>query len=87
MHEMPEEGKCWLTTSHNQCCCVCKNLIVDYHHCKIDDEYFGDKDRCICSDPAGWICICPEIYEGKGGCSGWPQHSLGCEVFERRKGE
>lgn len=68
-----------------QCCCVCKWRLTDYHHCQTEPEMWLKKDKCVCSEVAGYICVCPEIYEGKGGSSNWPEHSIGCECFQRRE--
>jgi hypothetical protein len=68
----------------NQCCCVCRYELIDYEHCTSNRELRDQLGRCICSVVKGWICVNPEIYEGVGGSSKWPHHSIGCELFDRR---
>lgn len=68
-----------------QCCCICKFQLVDYWHCTRMPEELKPEKGCGCSVIKGYICVNPEIYEGKGGSSGWPRHSMGCECFEKRE--
>lgn len=64
-----------------QCCCLCRWHWTDYYHCKHSYPE-GHESGCVCSIPKGYICVAPEIYNGRGGTSGWPEHSVGCELFE-----
>jgi len=56
----------------DQCCCICAHRYEDRHHPSTDGGHVTDK--------RGWVCV------SDGVCfSGWPEHSIGCEMFERRK--
>jgi len=70
----------------NQCCCKCQHHLIDYEHCSINTKLRDKTGSCICNIQKGWICVNPEIFKGKGGASGWPEHSIGCEVY-LKKGE
>jgi hypothetical protein len=56
----------------DQCCCVCVNLCDDMSHPHTDGGRVTNR--------RGWACVVG------GTCSsGWPEHSIGCELFERRQ--
>jgi hypothetical protein len=48
------------------------------------EEKSGKKESfCICGVHKGWVCVAPE-FEGSV-FSDWPEHSIGCEMFTKRK--
>jgi hypothetical protein len=57
-----------------QCCCQCKFHIPD--HYRHSDRLHK---KGLCYKQKGWICD-PQ-HEGIGATSGWPEHSVGCELF------
>uniref|UniRef100_A0A6M3K354 Uncharacterized protein n=1 Tax=viral metagenome TaxID=1070528 RepID=A0A6M3K354_9ZZZZ len=89
----PLEGECWLNKDHpvdldrkwEQCCCICKFLIEDYWYCLRMPEELKQEGHCGCKVLRGYICIADEIHEGKSGQSGWPHHSIGCEIFTKKE--
>jgi hypothetical protein len=86
-YSAPIEGECNLGKEMfgDQCCCVCRYLLTDYWHCRRMPEQLKPAGKCGCSVIRGYICTAGEIYEGMGGSSGWPHHSMGCECFDLRK--
>jgi len=82
------ETKCWLETEHKQCCCVCRHHYADHYHCAVHQELRGTSlpmEGCICRIQKGWICA--GFLATAGGDrvhSDWPEHSIGCEMFDRR---
>lgn len=75
---MPE--KCWMKREdhplrNKQCCCLCEFLIPDFSHPWIDKKPITHRK--------GWICHIP--LDRRGGYSGWPRHSIGCEMFTKLK--
>lgn len=56
----------------DQCCCICSHRYEDRHH--------PDTDGGHVTDRRGWVCVADDVC-----FSGWPEHSIGCEMFERRK--
>ena len=92
---LSKEGECWIHKSHHidkkrkwgQCCCICKFLITDYWYCQRMPKHLKTKGHCGCEKVRGYICVAGEIFEGQGGSSGWPHHSLGCECFTPRKAQ
>lgn len=62
--------------TQKECCCKCKSLITDYHHCIVDNP----KDGCCCSKVKGYICLA----DGTRAFSGWSRHGC-CELFMARK--
>jgi len=68
-----------------QCCCNCKHHWQDFHHCTTApaDLPQKKKGRCACSVPKGWICVgLRAVGDGSIGVySGWPEHSIGCEMY------
>ena len=78
--------KCWLNDHKiHQCCCACRSHLKDFEHCSHNPVLRAEKGKCVCWIQKGWICANPEIYEGKGGSSGWPEHSIGCELYQPRE--
>lgn len=78
--EIPIENECWLNKlPFYQCCCKCKYHIEDYSH--------PETDRKPIFHIRGYICLAPEITEGKGAFSGWPKHSIGCELYTPKENE
>lgn len=72
---MVEENPCNLGADNpfgEQCCCICKHQRPDYGHPHTNGESILTQ--------RGWVCDFPE---GEGVHSGWPDHSVGCEVFEK----
>lgn len=65
-----------------QCCCHCRYHLVDYQHCCTNPQLRQETGRCICDTIKGYICAPPE-FEGKA-CSDWPNHSVGCEMYQQR---
>jgi len=82
----PLEGECQIGKDPwpDQCCCICKYLLVDYWHCRRMPGEIKEKGHCGCEKIRGYICIAGEIHGSKSGNSGWPHHSKGCECFTRR---
>ena len=77
--------KCWLNDPKiHQYCCSCEFHLIDYEHCDHNRELRDKTGKCICNIQKGWICCNPEIYEGKGASSGWPEHSIGCELYKKK---
>jgi len=86
---LPDEKGCYLNSRLHQCCCSCQSHKPDHYHCgfvepeqakKLKEKIAPDK-HCICSIQKGWVCISPisdRVY------SGWPEHSLGCEMFIKK---
>lgn len=86
-----------------QCCCTCRFHLADHYHClhvtpmeKLNlvdmprakhKSIFGEKmsDACDCSIQRGWICAPPDFYPKA--YSNWPEHSVGCELWEEVKHE
>ncbi len=87
-YSTPIEGECQLGKEPcpEQCCCICKYQLIDYWYCMRMPEAPKPDDGCCCVVIRGYICTAGEIYEGKGGNSGCPHHSLGCECFVKREG-
>jgi hypothetical protein len=58
----------------------------DHYHCGMVDlelakklkSKLDPKKNCICSVQKGWVCLNPL---GERVYSGWPEHSLGCEMY------
>ena len=60
-----------------QCCCNCKQHLKDFKHCTVE----GQKGKgCVCGEQKGWICA-GFGHEGVF-VSGWPEHSIGCELYD-----
>ena len=76
------EGLCWLHTEHRQCCCICRWHLRDYHHCTTNKKLRDETNGCVCSKQKGWVCVAPEMDRVY---SGWPNHSIGCEMFTKKK--
>ena len=57
-----------------QCCCQCKWHIKDFGHPLTNGKSV--------SEQRGWICL---AYDLSCAFSGWPEHSVGCEFFEKIK--
>ena len=78
-----KEITCWLESDMKQCCCKCKHHLQDFHHCTTSRALRAERGKCVCSAPKGWICRPPEF---DGQCySDWPEHSVGCEMYEEVK--
>lgn len=68
-----------------QCCCNCKHHWPDNHHCTTKPALRKKMDnKCICSVQKGWICVGMRMEDGGKGAvhSGWPKHSIGCEMYQ-----
>lgn len=85
------DEKCGLKSkvfTHPQCCCRCKWHHEDFYHCttamdlRKEIEKFVGGSRCICSMHKGWICMAPGMGRFY---SDWPEHSIGCEMYEEKK--
>jgi len=75
----PETTKCWKDEEpFFQCCCECVHHVPDLWHCSVDPEAH---EKGLCYTRKGWVCLAPEF---DGVFSGWPEHSVGCEMFERK---
>jgi len=71
-----EQEECQLKEPpFRQCCCNCKHHIPDYSHPETDGKSV--------SNQRGWICLFGGDKDGA--FSGWPEHSVGCELYNRRK--
>jgi hypothetical protein len=81
----PFEGECRLGKEPwpDQCCCVCKYQLVDHWYRRNMPEELKTEGKCGCEVIRGWICAVrldvPHAH------SGWPHHSIGCEMFEKRE--
>ena len=68
---------CYLGGHMNQCCCVCRHhkaLIV-----RSDEAINYDRADGYVKLQVGWVCDLPIL----GGVFGnWPEHSIGCEMFD-----
>lgn len=66
----------------NQCCCNCVHLRAVHYHCSIKPRPpDSDPLSCVCRIQKGWACCPPEwgrVYDN------WPQHSVGCEMYEAK---
>ena len=51
-----------------------------FHHCTTDWDRHIKENRCLCSDPKGWVCAA-RINE-KIMYSGWSEHGM-CEMWTR----
>ena len=83
----PDDKGCYLESRMHQCCCNCKFQWVDYHHCTIHEALREKEGKCICSKPKGFICV-GFMFQGDGSTgvhSEWPEHSIGCEMYQARK--
>lgn len=67
---------CHLAGPFRQCCCNCKHHLQDFHHCTTAWDMRESHGGCVCSVPKGWIC-----YGTGRAHSGWPEHSIGCEMY------
>lgn len=65
-----------------QCCCNCISQLTDYKHCCVEREERKVRGTCICSEVKGYVCV-GFISEGIAH-SGWPEHSVGCEMYAPR---
>ena len=67
---------CWMKRDGplkiRQCCCKCKYHLPDYSHPHTDGHSVTHRRGYVCNPP-----------EWKGVHSGWPNHSIGCEMFTR----
>jgi len=73
-----QKSKCCLKTKpFYQCCCKCEHLLKDCSHPTTDGKPI--------SHQIGWICNA-FAYEGIAH-SGWSEHSIGCEMYQRRETE
>lgn len=63
------------------CCCSCKFHLQDFHSCVTDWQRHKAENRCICSEPKGWICACESLENGHYH-SGWSEHGM-CEMWEK----
>lgn len=68
---------CQLDSQWQQCCCNCIYHWQDFHHCTTAPKM----KRCACSVPKGWACVVFKVTEGGPIYSGWPEHSVGCEMY------
>lgn len=67
-----------------QCCCNCKHHWQDFHHCiTAPKDVKPGAGGCQCSVPKGWACVVKKLVDPGGGRihSGWPEHSIGCEMY------
>lgn len=72
---------------HFQCCCNCKHHWQDFHHCHTAPVLRDAEEKCVCSVPKGYACVVFKVMEPKNGAihSGWPEHSIGCEMYSAIK--
>ena len=59
-----------------QCCCICMSHRKDYSHPHTDGK--------AVTNVRGYICQTDSIGDS-GPHSGWPKHSVGCELFGIRR--
>jgi hypothetical protein len=77
-----EQEKCWMDSEVHQCCCTCKYHWADYEHCSVNRELRNETMKCICSIQKGWICVGQRATGSDHVYSNWPEHSIGCELWE-----
>ena len=74
--------KCQLAVEpFKQCCCNCVHHWQDFHHCTTKPILRKRLGGCVCSQPKGWICVGMRADGGDLVHSGWPEHSIGCEMY------
>jgi hypothetical protein len=89
--ELSDEPKCFMDDQKwHQCCCSCVHHLPTHIDCT-NVVSKGDHKGCICDIQIGWACCVeivmiekdqtPRIYPN------WPEHSIGCEMFEKRDNE
>lgn len=87
MNKMLVEGKDSCEHGYKgACCCNCQNQIKLFKHpmngsSPIDNLKFGAGSI---TDQCGWVCMNPEIGEGKSGIYFDHEHGM-CECWEKRK--
>lgn len=62
-----------------QCCCICEHHYEDCSHPHTDG---GSILSC-----RGYVCVLPNFLDSErrqAMHSGWPEHSIGCEMFRKR---
>lgn len=83
-------SNCQLTEApFYQCCCQCTYHKPIYYHCctepKPSEEQkkeAGIEGRCVCGVQKGWAC---SPLGEDGVYDNWPEHSVGCEMFNQKK--
>ena len=71
---------CLLKTEWKACCCNCRYLLTDYHHCTTTGQV---NNKCVCGIPRGFICTAGLSEEGRVH-SGWGEHGI-CEMHEPKE--
>lgn len=67
-----------------QCCCTCWHHWPVHFHCCTEpkpDLPFAES-KCVCNVQKGWACVSPVagvVYDN------WPEHSVGCEMYDKRR--
>lgn len=88
--ELSDEPKCWMNDPKwRQCCCSCVHHLPTHIDCNTVVSK-GDHG-CICDIQTGWAC-CVDIAMAEKGeipriYTNWQEHSVGCELFEKRDNE
>ena len=85
---MSDEPKCWLDDSKwRQCCCVCVHHLPTHISCTTVINS-GKHTDCVCDIQIGWACTVEIVMVEPGEIprinTNWPEHSIGCEMFEKR---
>jgi len=70
-----------------QCCCSCVHHLPTHIHCTTVVTR-GKDDKCVCDIQTGWACCVDIIMASKSETpriyTSWPEHGVGCELFEKR---
>lgn len=78
--------ECQLNGRFKQCCCNCSYHWQDNHHCTTAPPEIRRDADCVCSVRKGWACVVFKVTKGGPIYSGWPEHSIGCEMYTPKQG-
>jgi len=82
--------ECWLNKEpFHQCCCTCLLHWEDVTHCQEDKKFietaYPNHKGCGCGLNKGWLCLFVAQDGERKAISGWPKHSIGCELHITKK--
>ncbi|KKQ10204.1 MAG: hypothetical protein US20_C0002G0005 [Candidatus Pacebacteria bacterium GW2011_GWF1_36_5] len=70
----------------NQCCCKCVHHLPTHLSC--GNVVSQGDHKCVCDIQIGWACTIEMVMVEKGEIPriqiNWPEHSCGCEMYEKR---
>lgn len=77
-------NKCYKSDSpFFQCCCECIHHSPTHIHCTTIVN--RKSQTCVCGIQTGWACVDTDSESGLGRVyTNWPEHSVGCEMHEKR---